>query len=62
LHRQCEVPDLVEKQGAAVRDFNESLLPERRGDERSLAVAEQLAFDQRLRKRGAAEWNKGAAS
>src|SRR5262245_44917497 len=49
---------LVEEQSAAVGDFKESFVIAVGAGERALAVAEQLAFDQRRRKCPAIDWHE----
>ena len=51
LLRQRKLGHLVEKQSAAVRPFESSLVRTRRAGERALFVAKQIALDQVLRQR-----------
>ena len=58
LRRQVELADLVEEEGASFGQLEAALLAARRAGEGARLVAEQLALDQRLRQRRAADLEK----
>src|SRR6267143_1728733 len=53
LHGERDLADLVEQQGAPARRFDESFLLPVRAGERAPDVAQQLALEELLGKRGA---------
>jgi hypothetical protein len=59
LRGLVQVPDFIEKDGAAVRQFELAAPERRRTGERSLFVAEELALDQVNGNRGAVDLHEG---
>src|SRR5262249_37104221 len=62
LNGGCDVADLVQKQRASLRELDPSGLARARPGERPLLVAEQLAFEQSVRERGAMHLHEGTVA